>query len=542
MRGLMMDFPLTLAPLLERAGRIFGRVEIVSGRPDRTVLRTTYAEFARRARRLAGALTAAGLQRGDRVATLMWNHATHLEAYYGVPVAGGVLHTLNVRLHPDEIAAIVRHAGDRFLLIDDVLLPLYEQIRAQVTFERVFVVPFGGAGVPAGTNDNLEDYEAFLTGSSDDFACPALDENEAATMCYTSGTTGRPKGVLYSHRSLVLHALASSTVDGFGVAQNDTALLAASMFHVNGWGVPYSSIMFGAKLVLPGPHVNPSSLMHLIEEEGVSVAFGVPTIWISLAAELEKHPGRWKLSHPMRIDCGGAAPPVELIHTLAGHNIHLTHVFGMTEASPHLTASHLRSYMRDWPEQRKDAVRSMQGYPAPLVEMRVMSTEGREQPRDGRTPGELEVRGPWVASSYYEAPEEAHRWTADGWFRTGDMACIDEDGYVKLVDRSKDLIKSGGEWISSVDMENALMGHPAVREAAVVGVPHPKLLERPLAVVVLNEGQKATAEELRHFLSTRFAKWQLPDAIVFADEIPRTSVGKFKKTELRARYANWGWK
>jgi fatty-acyl-CoA synthase len=244
----------------------------------------------------------------------------------------------------------------------------------------------------------------------------------------------------------------------------------------------------------------------------------------------------------MRIDCGGAAPPIELIHTLAKYNIHLTHVFGMTEASPHLTASHLRSYMENWPEARKDAVRSTQGYPAPLVEIRVMSEDGQEQPRDGRTPGELEVRGPWIASSYYESPEEAGRWTADGWFRTGDVACIDEDGYVKVVDRSKDLIKSGGEWISSVDMENALMGHPAVREAAVIGVPHPKLLERPLAVVVLNEGQHASEEELRQHLAKRFAKWQLPDAIIFTDEIPRTSVGKFKKTELRARYANWEWK
>ncbi len=258
LQGLMMDFPLTLAPLLERAEKIFGRVEIVSRRPDRTLARATYADFSRRARRLAAALTDAGLRRGDRVATLMWNHSTHLEAYFGVPVAGGVLHTLNVRLHPDEIAAIAQHAGDRFLLVDDVLLPLYEQIRSKVKFERVFVVPFGGSGaIPEGA----EDYEQWLARSSDEFTYPALDENDAATMCYTSGTTGRPKGVLYSHRALVLHSLASSTVDGFGIAQNDVALLVASMFHVNGWGVPYSAVMFGAKLVFPGPHANPSSLL-----------------------------------------------------------------------------------------------------------------------------------------------------------------------------------------------------------------------------------------------------------------------------------------
>jgi fatty-acyl-CoA synthase len=538
----MMDFPLTLGPLLERAGNIFGRVEIVSRRPDRTLARTNYAEFRQRARRLARALTDAGLQRGDRVATLLWNHSAHLEAYFGVPVAGGVLHTLNVRLHPDEIAAIARHAGDRFLLVDDVLLPLYEQIRARVKFERVLVVPFGGEVISAGLGAETLGYEEWLARAGDDFIPPQLDENDAATMCYTSGTTGLPKGVLYSHRALVLHSLASSTTDGFGIAQNDVALLVASMFHVNGWGVPYAAVMFGAKLVFPGPHANPSSLLHLIEQEGVTVAFGVPTLWIGLAVELERNPGRWKLSRPLRINCGGAAPPMELMHTLARHGIELTHVFGMTEASPHLTASRLRSYMAAWPEERKDAVLATQGFPAPLVEMRVTREEGGEAPRDGRTPGELEIRGPWIASSYYNAPEEAERWTADGWFRTGDVACIDADGYVKIVDRSKDLIKSGGEWISSVDMENALMGHPAVREAAVIGVPHPKLLERPLAVVVLNEGQQATADELREFLGKRFAKWQLPDAIVFTDEIPRTSVGKFKKSELRARYANWEWK
>ena len=536
MRGLMMDFPLTLAPLLKRAGRLFGKVEIVSRRPDRTLARTTCAEFSRRACKLAQALADAGLERGDRVATLMWNHSAHLEAYFGVPIAGGVLHTLNLRLHPDEIAAIANHAGDRFLLVDDVLLPLYEQFRSQVKFERVIAVPFGGGPVPSG----MQDYEQWLAAQAGgDFACPALDENDAATMCYTSGTTGRPKGVVYSHRALVLHSLASSTADGFGIAQNDTVLLVASMFHVNGWGVPYAAVMFGSKLVFPGPHVNPSSLLHLIEQEGVTVAFGVPTIWFGVAAELEKNPGRWKLSRPLRINCGGAAPPIELIHTLARHNIELTHVFGMTESTPHLTASRLRSYMHGWPEDRKDAVRSMQGSPAPLVEMRVMTEEGVEAPRDGRTPGELEIRGPWVASSYYNAPEERDRWTADGWFRTGDVARMDEDGYIKIVDRIKDLIKSGGEWISSVDMENALMGHPAVREAAVIGVPHPKLQERPLAVVVLNDGQQVTPEELREFLGKRFAKWQLPDAIIFAGEIPRTSVGKFKTSELRARYANW---
>jgi fatty-acyl-CoA synthase len=551
LRGLMMDFPLTLTPLIERAEKIFGKVEIVSRRPDRSLARTTYAEFGRRTRRLARALTDAGLARGDRVATLMWNHAAHLEAYFGVPAAGGVLHTLNLRLHPSEIAGIVNHAGDRFLLVDDVLLPLYEQFRSQVKFERVIVAPFGGDDAPRG----MESYEALLARAGDGFIFPALDENEAATMCYTSGTTGAPKGVLYSHRALVLHAMVSSTADAFGIAQNDVALPVASMFHVNGWGVPYAAVMFGAKLVFPGPHANPSSLLHLIEQEGVTVAFGVPTVWLAVAAELEKNPGRWKLGRPLRINCGGAAPPIELIRTLAKHNIELTHVYGMTESAPHATASRLRSYMRDWPAAEKDAVRTKQGFPAPFLEMRVMRTStsyalpfdarGKQvqpaptgqAPQDGKTAGELEIRGPWVASSYYNAPEEANRWTADGWFRTGDVACVDDDGYVKIVDRIKDLIKSGGEWISSVDMENALMGHPAVREAAVIGVPHAKLQERPVAVVVLQDGLSVGPEELRAFLAERFAKWQLPDEIVFADKIPRTSVGKFKKSVLRDQFA-----
>jgi fatty-acyl-CoA synthase len=335
-------------------------------------------------------LSDAGLARGDRVATLMWNHAWHLEAYFGVPVAGGVLHTLNLRLHPDEIAAVVNHAGDRFLLVDDVLLPIYEQFRSQVKFERVIVVPFGGAPIPGG----MEGYEEWLERSSDDFAYPVLDENASATMCYTSGTTGPPKGVVYSHRVLVLHSLASSTTDAFGIAQNDTALLVASMFHANGWGVPISAVMFGAKLVFPGSFANPTSLLHLIEQERVSVAFGVPTIWLGVAAELERNPDRWKLTRPLRINCGGAAPPIELMRTFERHNIELTHVFGMTESTPHATACRLRSYMKDWPEEQKYAVRACQGFPAPLVELRIMRPEG-EAPRDGRTSGELEMRGPW---------------------------------------------------------------------------------------------------------------------------------------------------
>jgi len=536
MRGTMMDFPLTLIPLLERAGNLFSKIEIVSQRPDRSLHRYTYGDFYRRARRLARALQQAGLQRGNRVATLMWNHSAHLEAYFGIAVAGGVLHTLNLRLHPSEIAYIANHAGDRFLIVDDVLLPLYESFRMQVPFERVIVVPLSGKPVPAGH----EDYEAFLGAASGDLVYPQLDENEAAAMCFTSGTTGKSKGVVYSHRALVLHTFAEAMTDSFAIAHRDVVLPVAPMFHANAWGVPFTTVMVGAKLVLPGPHVDPESLLNLVEQERVTIACGVPTVWIGVLAALEKNPGRWKFASEVRLPCGGTAPPEALMRALDRYGLHILHLWGMTETTPLATTCQLKSYMADWPEDKKYDVRTKQGWPMPFVELRVMRPKG-EAPWDGKTVGELEIRGPWVAASYYNAPETQDHWTADGWFRTGDVVSMDPDGYIKIVDRSKDLIKSGGEWISSVDLENALMGHPAVKEAAVIAVPHPKWQERPLAVVVLKDNARTTAEELRAFLASKFAKWQLPDAFVFQSEIPRTSVGKFLKAQLREQYKNWQW-
>lgn len=536
MRGLMMDFPLTLPTILERAGKLFGAVEIVSRRPDRSLHRCTYGELYRRARALAEALTKAGLERGDRVATLMWNHSAHLEAYFGVPVAGGVLHTLNLRLHPSEIAFIVNHAQDRFLLVDDVLLPVYESFRAQVKFERIIVVPFSGNPVTGGQ----ENYEDWLSRASGDFRYPQLEENEAAAMCFTSGTTGKPKGVVYSHRAIVLHSFAEAMIDTFGISQRDVLLPVAPMFHANAWGLPFTSVMVGAKLVLPGPNVDPESLLDLIERERVTIACGVPTVWIGVLDTLEKNPGRWKFPHGVRLPSGGTAPPEGLMRGLDRHGLRIIHLWGMTETTPLGTTGQLKAHMDTWPEEKKYQVRTKQGWPAPFVELRVMRHEG-EAPWDGKTIGELEIRGPWVAASYYNAPEEQDRWTADGWFRTGDVAGIDAEGYVKIADRAKDLVKSGGEWISSVDLENALMGHPAVKEAAVIGVPHPRWQERPLAVVVLKDGASAKPEELRAFLAQNFAKWQLPDAFVFEKQIPRTSVGKFLKTKLREQFANWKW-
>jgi fatty-acyl-CoA synthase len=538
MRGLMMDFPLTLVHILERAGRQFGKVELVSCRPDRSLVRTNYAGFYRRARQLAEVLQGAGLRRGDRVATLMWNHAGHLEAYFGIPVAGGVIHTLNLRLHPNEIAFIANHAGDRFLIVDDVLLPVFESFRDKVNFERIWVVPFSGK--PAALAPGLESYEDALATAAGNFSYPELEENEAAAMCFTSGTTGNAKGVLYSHRALVLHSFAEAMGDTFGMHHRDVVLGVAPMFHANAWGLPFTCAMIGAKIVFPGPLVDPENVLDLIEQERVTMACGVPTVWLAVLEALEKNPGRWKFACEVRILVGGTAPPEALIRALDRYGLHIVHLWGLTETTPLATAGHLKSYMDDWPEEKKYEVRAKQGRPAPFVELRVMRPEG-QAPWDGQTVGELEARGPWVAASYYNAPETRDRWSADGWFRTGDIATIDPEGYVKVMDRSKDLIKSGGEWISSVDLENALMAHPSVREAAVIAVPHPKWQERPLAIVVLKDGARVAPEDLRGFLASRFAKWQLPDAFVFTKEIPRTSVGKFLKAKLREQYRDWQW-
>jgi fatty-acyl-CoA synthase len=537
MRGTMMDFPLTLPTILERAGRYFPRVEIVTRKPDRSIARTNYSEFYDRVRRLAAALVRLGLNTGDRVATMMWNHSSHHEVFFGVPCAGGILHTLNLRLQPSEIAGIANHAEDRFLIIDDVLLPIFEKFRHEARFEHVIVVPFGGGPIPKGCLN----YEDLLRNASPDFSYPRLDENDGAAMCFTSGTTGQPKGVVYSHRSVVLHTFNSALADMCGVGYNDTVLLVVPMFHVNAWGLPFTCTMMGARLVLPGPHLDAESILDLIADEGVTFTAGVPTVWISVLEALEKSPGRWKFKWPVCVGTGGMAPPLELIRRLDPFGLHVRHLWGMTESTPLAIAGGLQPHMQDWPLAKQYEARAKQGIPAPFVEMRLMRPEG-EAPWDGITPGEIEMRGPWVAASYYNAPEQSGRWSADGWFRTGDVATMDADGYVKIVDRAKDLVKSGGEWISSVDLENALMGHPAVKEACVVGVPHPKWLERPLAAIVLRKDACATDEELRTYLSKTFNKWQLPDAFVFIDAIPRTSVGKFKKAELRERYCDWTWK
>jgi len=532
----MMDYPLTLTTFLERAGSYAGGVEIVSRLPDRSLHRYTWGQLHQRARCLAESLHSIGLKKGDRVATLMWNHYAHLECYFGVPCAGGVLHPLNLRLHPDEIAWIVNHAQDRFLIVDDVLLPVLEKFCARVKFERIFVVRHPGQSVQHG----FENYEDWLKSAGGNYLFPALDENDGASICYTSGTTGSPKGVLYSHRSQVLHSMQQAMADSCAFSQHDVVMLASPMFHANGWGFSYTAAMVGAKYVMPGPHLDAESLLDLIDREGVTITCAVPTVWLGVLQALEKRPN-WKPARDIRILCGGTAPPESLIRNLDRRGIHLIHSWGMTETSPQATASRLPPHALDLPEDEQYVFRAKQGWPLPFVDVRICNDEG-EAPCDGKTMGELEVRGPWVAGSYYNAPETANRWTTDGWFRTGDVATIDPDGCIKLVDRSKDLVKSGGEWISSVDLENTLMSHPAVREAGVIAVAHAKWQERPLAVVVLKDGTQATADDLRAFLSAKFAKWQLPDDFVFVNELPHTSTGKLLKTELRKRFKDWQWK
>jgi fatty-acyl-CoA synthase len=531
-----MDYPLTLTHILERAVRHFPKSKIVSRLPDRSLHCHTYADFYRRSRALAQGLLRLGLQKGDRVGTLMWNHYAHLEAYFGIPVAGGILHTLNLRLASVDQAFIANHAGDRFLIVDDILLPTYEKFRPEVNFERVIVVPHTGQPL----KKECLNYEELLSQGKGDLAYPSLDEREAAAMCYTSGTTGRPKGVLYSHRALVLHSLALGLADAFGMGERDAVLPFVPMFHVNAWGLPFAAPMVGAKLVLPGPCLDPESLLDLIEGEQVTLASGVPTVYMGIADALEKFPGRWKLAPGARMAVGGAAPPEALIRRLDKQGIRLIQGWGMTESSPIATWCTLMPQMDSWDEDSKYAVRSGQGRALPLVELRAVGLNG-EVPWDGKTQGEIHLRGPWIASGYYGSPDERGKWTDDGWLRTGDIATIDPNGYIRICDRAKDLIKSGGEWISSVELENALMAHPAVAEAAVIAVPHPKWQERPLAVVVLREGAAPTPEELCSFLSPKFAKWQLPDGFVFVPEIPHTASGKMLKSKLRVQFCEWKW-
>jgi len=525
--GLMMDFPLTLPHVMRRAEQFFGDGEIVTRLPDKSFHRTNYRETMARAKQLAVALKKLGFEPGDRVGTLCWNHYQHHEAYFGIPCGGFVLHTLNIRLHANDLAYIATHANDRAVIVDRSLLPLLEQFKDRTNIEHVFVV-----------EDSYE--ELLATASPEEYVDPGMDEREAAAMCYTSGTTGLPKGVVYSHRSSVLHSfgVGANNPLGLGVALNDAILPVVPMFHANAWGYPYLATMQGGKLVYPGPHLDPESLLDAMAQEKVAWAAGVPTIWMGILRLLDENPGKWDLSSMKAMLVGGSAVPRAMIAAYEKrHGLRIVQGWGMTETSPVASTAALPFELAEADEETRWDYQAMAGIPLAFVEIRARVGDD-DVPWDGETMGELEVRGPWVASAYYDAPDSAERWTDDGWFRTGDIVSIHPRGFIQIKDRSKDVIKSGGEWISSVDLENALMAHPAVAEAAVIAIPDEKWAERPLAAVVLKEGATASADELREFLAPQFAKWWLPERIEFVTEIPKTSVGKFRKTALREQFAS----
>jgi fatty-acyl-CoA synthase len=539
MKGLIMDYPLTLTHFFERTRKVFAKKTLATRVPGVGLQRYTYADWADRVTRLAGALAALGLEKGDRVGTFAWNSHRHLEVYFAAPLMGMVLHTVNIRLSTQDITYIVNHAADKVLIVDASLWPLIEPLRAELKSVRHFIVmkDTPGAELPPG----VLDYEALVAGAAPVTSWPHLDETDACGMCYTSGTTGHPKGVLYTHRAVFLHSFASSTTDVLGICERDVILHIVPMFHANAWCVPYAGVMNGATQIFGGPNPQPRDIVEIVHNERVTVVGAVPTVWIAIQNILEKEP-QWDISSIRCIPIGGSAAPRTLIELFEKkYGAPMLHAWGMTEMTPLGTVCRVRSYMDALPEDERYAVRAKQGPPVAGVDIRIVDDGGTVQPWDGKSVGEIQVRGPWVTSGYYENPAGAAQFTDDGWFRTGDVATIDPDGYIQITDRTKDLIKSGGEWISSVDMETTIMGHPKVLEAAVIAVPHPQWVERPLACVVPKPEHKdsLTPQEILDYLVPRVAKWWLPDEVVMIESVPKTSVGKFDKKVLRERFKDW---
>jgi fatty-acyl-CoA synthase len=529
----MMDYQLTLPTILRRSEALFGDKEVVSHLPDRTIHRYTYADFARRAKKLAVALRALGVQEGDRVATLCWNHYQHLEAYFAIPCMGAVVHTLNLRLSPEDLAYIVNHADDKIIIVDQVLLPLFEKIKTSVNVSKVIVIKQSEDPVP----EEYLEYEDLLEDGDDSLFQP-FEGNEytAACLCYTSGTTGKPKGVLYSHRSIMLHAVSFlMSCNGVGVMERDVVLPVVPMFHACAWGFPFCCPFVGAKLVLPGPYLDATSLFQLFEAEKVTITAGVPTVMLGILEHLDAHPSKYKLSLRMIATGGSALPPFMLKAFKERYGIPVLSTWGMTELSPLGSTAVLPSKMDDAPDEEQVAYATKQGTPVPFIEIRGRNESGLI-PWDGATMGELEVRGPYVAASYYNDADPGGKFTGDGWLRTGDIVTISPEGCIEIKDRSKDLIKSGGEWISSVALENSLMGHPCVLEAAVIAVPDTKWIERPFAYVVLKEGKSVSIDGLKEFLAANFAKFWIPEGFAIVPSIPKTSVGKFLKSALRDQH------
>ena len=537
----MMDYPLTLQYAANRAKNYFADREIVTLTAD-GYDRTTYGQVYDRSRQLSSALEKLGVKQGDRVGTLAWNTARHYELYLAVPCMGAVLHTLNLRLPMDQLGFIINDAADKVIFVDADLMPLVEKLAGQIPTVEYIVVMNGQASSTADNLPKLLDYEELLATGSPDYQWPALDERAAAAMCYTSGTTGNPKGVVYSHRSSLLHAITVTQADTLALSERDVAMPLVPMFHVNCWGLPHAAALVGTKLVLPGRFMMPDRTAKAMVDEGVTLSAGVPTLWIGLLQVMASQPD---LSFPTlnRVVIGGSACPVSLIQALQTKGIPVIHAWGMTETSPIGTVSRLMAHLENLPEEQRIGYQAKQGRVVPGVELRIVDlASGKEVPNDGTTFGEIQVRGPWITGSYYHDAntDQGQEKFVDGWFRTGDVATMDSEGYVQIVDRTKDVVKSGGEWISSVTLENDIMGHPQVMEAAVIALPHPKWQERPIAVVVPKPeaAGQLTEADIISYLEPRVAKWWLPDRVIFVEAIPKTSVGKFDKKVMRQQMAD----
>jgi fatty-acyl-CoA synthase len=535
--GQMMDQPLLISSIIQHADRYFGSNQIVSRRVEGDIHRYTYHDCHTRSRQLANALANLGVTMGDRVATLAWNGYRHMEAYYAVSGSGAVLHTINPRLHPEQIAYIANHAEDQYLLFDMTFLPLVEAFAAHCKTVRGFIALCDRDHMPRDSKiANLLCYEDLIDASSDVYQWPLFDENSASSLCYTSGTTGHPKGALYSHRSTVLHSYASTMPDALNVSARDAVLPVVPMFHVNAWGLPYSVPLTGAKMVFPGPAMDGKSIYELFEQEIVTFSAGVPTVWLGLPTYVGQN--NLQFSTFKRTVIGGSACPPAMMRTFRHqYGIEVVHAWGMTEMSPLGTACTLQSQHLTLPEEAQEKVLEKQGHPIYGVDMKIVDDAGQELPWDGKTYGNLLVKGPWVISSYFK--NEGGEVLQDGWFPTGDVATIDADGYMQITDRSKDVIKSGGEWIGTIDLENIAMAHPAVLQAACIGISHPKWDERPLLVVVKRPNATITKEELISFYEGKIAKWWTPDDVTFVDALPIGATGKILKNKMREQFKDY---
>ena len=536
MRGLMHDSPLLISSLIRHAARVFGDQELVTRSVEGPIHRTNYRELHLRAQQLAGALVALGVQPGDRVATLAWNTSRHVEVYFAVSGIGAVCHTLNPRLPPEQLCYILNHAGDVLLFVDLSFVPFLARLGPNCPALRKVIVLSDRAHLPA--DPDLLAYEDLLAEHPQSFAWPSFDENTASSLCYTSGTTGEPKGVLYSHRSTLLHSFAIALPDLFNLGEHETVLPVVPMFHVNAWGIPYAAAMTGTKLVLPGPKLDGESVYELLESERVTMTAGVPTVWMMLLNYMQQHGKRF--STLKRVIVGGSAAPEAMIRTFQDqYGVELRHAWGMTETSPLGSFCSLTPAMKQWPKDEQVAVQRKQGRPAFGVELRIVDDAGVVLPETGEVSGDLQIRGPWVCSGYYEQSGESPTHHPEGWFSTGDVATLDPAGFMQITDRSKDVIKSGGEWISSITLENLAMGHPAVAEAAVIGVAHPRWLERPLLVVVLRQSAELEPTDLIDHVAAQVPRWWRPDAVVFVDALPHTATGKVSKLLLRQQLKDY---